>query len=80
MFRGALEGVSGGFAFILGVSLVLPPEDMVWHYGFLLVADSRAVSNAPDLFQPPKLSSAGPGQYWGGGLPRPGRPSGAVSF
>ena len=41
-------------------------------------ADGHTVSNAPDLFRPPKLSGTGPGQYWGGG--RPGSPQGAVSF
>ena len=30
-------------------------------------ADGHTASNAPDLFRPPKLSGAGPGQYWGGG-------------
>ena len=32
-------------------------------------ADGHTASNAPDLFRPPKLSGAGPGQYWGGGPP-----------
>ena len=34
-----------------------------------VVADGHTASNAPDLFRPPKLSGAGPGQYWGGGPP-----------
>ena len=33
------------------------------------IADGHTASNAPDLFRPPKLSGAGPGQYWGGGPP-----------
>ena len=33
------------------------------------LADGHTASNAPDLFRPPKLSGAGPGQYWGGGPP-----------
>ena len=32
-----------------------------------IIADGHATSNAPDLLLPPKLSGAGPGQYWGGG-------------
>ena len=35
----------------------------------LCIADGHTASNAPDLFRPPKLSGAGPGQYWGGGPP-----------
>jgi hypothetical protein len=38
-----------------------------WWRHFL--ADGHTASNAPDLFRPPKLSGAGPGQYWGGGPP-----------
>ena len=34
-----------------------------------MFADGHTASNAPDLFRPPKLSGAGPGQYWGGGPP-----------
>ena len=34
-----------------------------------IFADGHTASNAPDLFRPPKLSGAGPGQYWGGGPP-----------
>ena len=34
-----------------------------------ILADGHTASNAPDLFRPPKLSGAGPGQYWGGGPP-----------
>ena len=34
-----------------------------------VIADGHTASNAPDLFRPPKLSGAGPGQYWGGGPP-----------
>ena len=30
-------------------------------------ADGYTVSNAPDLFRPPKLSNTGPSLYWGGG-------------
>ena len=42
----------------------LEPEELL-----LAVADGHTASNAPDLFRPPKLSGAGPGQYWGGGPP-----------
>ncbi len=31
--------------------------------GRMLLADGHTVSNAPDLFRPPKLSGTGPGQY-----------------
>ena len=43
-----------------------------------MLADGHTVSNAPDLFRPPKLSGTGPGKYWVGD--RPGSPQGAVSF
>jgi len=39
---------------------------------YVTVADGHTVSNAPDLFRPPKVSGTGPGQYWGGD--RPGSP------
>ena len=42
------------------------------------VADGHTASNAPDLFRPPKLSGAGPGQYWGGGPP--GKTSGCCQL
>ena len=32
----------------------------------VVFADGHTASNAPDLFRPPKLSGAGPGEYWGG--------------
>ena len=35
----------------------------------IIFADGHTASNTPDLFRPPKLSGAGPGQYWGGGPP-----------
>ena len=35
----------------------------------IIFADGHTVSNAPDLFRPPKLSGVGPGQYYGGGPP-----------
>ena len=41
-------------------------------------ADGHTASNAPDLFRPPKLSGAGPGQYWGGGPP--GKPLGCCQL
>ena len=41
-------------------------------------ADGHTVSNAPDLFRPPKLSGTGPGQYWGGGPP--GKPLGCCQL
>ena len=41
-------------------------------------ADGHTVSNAPDLFRPPKLSGTGPGQYWGGGPP--GKPLGSCQL
>ena len=43
-----------------------------------IVADGHTVSNAPDLFRPPKLSGTGPGQYWGGGPP--GKPLGCCQL
>ena len=42
------------------------------------LADGHTVSNAPDLFRPPKLSGTGPGQYWGGG--QPGKPLGCCQL
>ena len=42
------------------------------------LADGHTASNAPDLFRPPKLSGAGPGQYWGGGPP--GKPFGCCQL
>ena len=42
------------------------------------IADGHTVSNAPDLFRPPKLSGTGPGQYWGGGPP--GKPLGCCQL
>ena len=36
----------------------------------LVVARGHTATNAPDLFRTPKLTAAGPGQYWGGGPPR----------
>ena len=35
----------------------------------MVVADGHTASNTPDLFRLPKLSGAGPGEYWGGGPP-----------
>ena len=43
-----------------------------------ILADGHTASNAPDLFRPPKLSGAGPGQYWGGGPP--GKPLGCCQL
>ena len=43
-----------------------------------ILADGHTVSNAPDLFRPPKLSGTGPGQYWGGGPP--GKPLGCCQL
>ena len=43
-----------------------------------IFADGHTVSNAPDLFRPPKLSGTGPGQYWGGGPP--GKPLGCCQL
>ena len=40
-----------------------------WRAANTVLADGHTASNAPDLFRPPKLSGAGPGQYWGGGPP-----------
>ena len=41
----------------------------LWITWNLTFADGHTASNTPDLFRPPKLSGAGPGQYWGGGPP-----------
>ena len=55
--------------------LQMSGEDFVWQHlqtEFCksdIFADGHTVSNAPDLFRPPKLSGTGPGQYWGGGPP-----------
>ena len=38
------------------------------------VASGHTATNTPDLFRTPKLTVAGPGQYWGGGPP--GKPFG----
>ena len=53
-------------------------ETATWHqqrlrsaFGF---AGGHTATNAPDLFRTPKLTVAGPGQYWGGGPP--GKPFG----
>ena len=35
----------------------------------LEVASGHTATNTPDLFRTPKLTVAGPGQYWGGGPP-----------
>ncbi len=35
----------------------------------LIVARGHTAANTPDLFRTPKLTAAGPGQYWGGGPP-----------
>ena len=35
----------------------------------LLYASGHTATNTPDLFRTPKLTVAGPGQYWGGGPP-----------
>ena len=43
-----------------------------------MLADGHTVSNAPDLFRPPKLSGTGP--FSTGVGDRPGSPQGAVSF
>jgi hypothetical protein len=40
----------------------------------VLVASGHTATNTPDLFRTPKLTVAGPGQYWGGGPP--GKPFG----
>ena len=40
-------------------------------------ADGHTASNSPDLVRRPKLSGAGPGQYWGGRPPR--KPFGVLS-
>ena len=37
-------------------------------------ASGHTATNTPDLFRTPKLTVAGPGQYWGGGPP--GKPLG----
>ena len=39
-----------------------------------LFASGHTATNTPDLFRTPKLTVAGPGQYWGGGPP--GKPLG----
>ena len=39
-----------------------------------MVASGHTATNTPDLFRTPKLTVAGPGQYWGGGPP--GKPFG----
>ena len=35
----------------------------------LIFAGGHTATNTPDLFRTPKLTVAGPGQYWGGGPP-----------
>jgi hypothetical protein len=40
----------------------------------MLFASGHTATNTPDLFRTPKLTVAGPGQYWGGGPP--GKPFG----
>ncbi len=35
----------------------------------LAIASGHTTLNTPDLFRTPKLTSVGPGQYWGGGPP-----------
>ena len=40
----------------------------------LVVASGHTATNTPDLIRTPKLTVAGPGQYWGGGPP--GKPFG----
>ena len=61
------------------VSSLLWLEDRAskWPYAWSF-ADGHAVSNAPALFRPPKLSGTGPGQYWGGGPP--GKTSGCCQL
>ena len=39
-----------------------------------IVASGHTATNTPDLFRTPKLTVAGPCQYWGGGPP--GKPFG----
>ena len=43
-----------------------------------VIADGHTASNTPDLFRPPKLSGAGPGQHWDGGPP--GKTSGCCQL
>ena len=58
---------------LLALSVFVPRR-----YALSLFADGHTVSNAPDLFRPPKLSGTGPGQYWGGGPP--GKPLGCCQL
>ena len=39
------------------------------NYQKILFASGHTATNTPDLFRTPKLTVAGPGQYWGGGPP-----------
>ena len=43
-----------------------------------LIAGGHTATNPPDLFRTPKLTVAGPGQYWGGGPP--GKPFGCCQL
>ena len=36
---------------------------------YVHIASGHTATNTPDLFRTPKLTVAGPGQYWGGGPP-----------
>ena len=47
---------------------------MIGNVGCVTFASGHTATNTPDLFRTPKLTVAGPGQYWGGGPP--GKPFG----
>ena len=54
------------------------PETRVVFSLSRMVASGHTATNTPDLFRTPKLTVAGPGQYWGGD--RLGSPLGAAGF
>ena len=40
-----------------------------WLTSIVIFARGHTATNRPDLFRTPKLTAAGPGQYWAGGPP-----------
>ena len=54
--------------------LIHPRIATVYRRSTTVVASGHTATNTPDLFRTPKLTVAGPGQYWGGGPP--GKPFG----
>ena len=80
----ALMNVSGGHHHSFRLPRWVHPsnnpflETWVTTISVRFFADGHTVSNAPDLFRPPKLSNTGPGQYRGGGPP--GKSSGCCQL